>query len=267
MNARAAALVLLLATWAAPRADAATAVPKMIDIPSGVFVMGAGSDADVEQGKPRHGVHVAAFRIGETDVTFDQYDPFARATGRPLPQDEGFGRGPRPVVNITRADMLAYAAWLNRTSGQTGFRLPSEAEWEYAAHAGTRTTFYWGDAPDPARVNSALNAAPDKFPYTSPVKSFPPNGFGLYDMSGNVWQEVADCLHYDYVGAPADGRAWSDKSCFAYIVRGGSYEIFKRGLTPTARSGIGRSFASMSVGFRLAQDVRGAPARRKRRPN
>jgi len=231
----------------------------MIPIPSGEFDMGAPADADTQQGKPRHRVRIAAFRMGETDVTFAEYDAFARATGRTPPQDEGFGRGARPVINVSRSDMLAYLDWLNRTSGQKGFRLPSEAEWEYAARGGTSTPYYWGAAPDPQRVNSALNAPPDVYPHTSPVKSFPANPFGLYDMSGNVWQEVADCLHHDYAGAPADGRAWTDAGCFAYIVRGGSYEITRRGLTTTARSAMGKDFASMSVGFRVAQD---APSRR-----
>ena len=247
---------LLLACLLAAACDppGSPGMPTMIAIPAGTFVMGAGAAGDSQQGRPAHRVAIAAFRISETDVTFDQYDRFCRATGRPLAQDEGFGRRARPVINLTRADMLAYIGWLNRKSSHGGFRLPSEAEWEYAAKAGSTTPFYWGGAPDPRFANSAVNKPPDHFATTAPVKSFLPNHFGLYDMAGNVWQEVADCLHPDYAGAPSDGRPWMEPGCAAYMVRGGSYQIFRRGLMTTARAGIGGGFASMSVGFRVAQD-------------
>ncbi len=254
---RLAGLVLACLFATACDVPGSASLPTMIDIPAGTFVMGAGAAGDSQQGRPAHRVTLSAFRISETDVTFDQYDRFARATGRPLPQDEGFGRGARPVINVNRADMLAYIAWLNRRSRRGRFRLPSEAEWEYAAKAGSVTPFYWGAQPDPRYANSAVNRPPDHFVFTSPVKSFLPNHYGLYDMAGNVWQEVADCLHGDYVGAPADGRAWAEPGCAAYMVRGGSYQIFRRGLMTTARAGIGASFASMSVGFRVAQDAVG----------
>jgi formylglycine-generating enzyme required for sulfatase activity len=218
--------------------------------------MGAAPGDDTQQGVPRHPVTIRAFRLSETDVTFDQYDRFAHATGRPLPQDEGFGRGTRPVINIDRADMLAYLAWLGRASGEKGYRLPTEAEWEYAARAGTTTPYYWGNKPDPRYANTAGNKEPDHFPATSPVKSFLPNPYGLYDMAGNVWQEVQDCTHPDYRGAPSDGRAWMGKSCVSYITRGGCYGSITRGIKTTARAAVGASFRSMSVGFRVAQDAR-----------
>jgi len=229
--------------------------PHMIDIPGGTFQMGAGPNADVQQGEPQHDVTVPAFRIADTEVTFDQYDAFAKATGRALPQDEGLGRGNRPVININRGDMLAYIDWLNNTSGETGFRLPSEAEWEYAARAGTTTPYYWGDKPDPRYANNAQDIPPDVYPETAPVKSFLPNAFGLYDMAGNVWEETADCMHADYTGAPTDGSAWMDGSCFAHMVRGGEYASITRGIRVTARAAAGTDFAGMSLGFRAAQDM------------
>lgn len=235
--------------------------PKMISIPGGAFVMGAGPGADSQQGKPPHRVTIRPFRMSETDVTFEQYDRFARASGRAFPQDEGWGRATRPVINLTRADMLAYIAWLNGKGAGKGYRLPSESEWEYADKAGSTTPFYWGDKPDPRYANSAVNNAPDNFPGTAPVKSFLPNQFGLYDMAGNVWQEVADCIHADYAGAPDDGRPWEEPGCFAHVVRGGSFQIFRRGLMTTARAAVGTEFPSMSVGFRIAQDEPGAAAR------
>ncbi|HWW64221.1 MAG TPA: formylglycine-generating enzyme family protein [Sphingomonadaceae bacterium] len=243
-------LLPLGACSAAPQA----VTPKMIDIPAGSFIMGAPADADAQQGKPQHRVTLHAFRIGETLVTFDQYDAFARATDRPLPQDDGLGRGTRPVINIDRADMLAYIDWLNRESSETGFRLPSEAEWEYAARAGTTTGFYWGNDPDPRFANTRTNGGPDTYDFTSPVKSFPANPWGLYDMAGNVWEMTADCRYPDYVGAPTDGSARTGPDCFSHIVRGGDYSSSKRGQRPTARSAAGDRFRSTGLGFRIAQD-------------
>lgn len=230
-------------------------VPPMVDIPAGSFIMGAPDDADAQQGKPQHPVALRAFRIGETPVTFAQYDAFAAATGRALPQDDGLGRGERPVINIDRADMLAYVAWLNHTSGQGGFRLPSEAEWEYAARAGTTTAFYWGEEPDPDLANTRSNAGRDVFEYTSPVRSFAPNPWGLYDMAGNVWEMTADCIYPDYIGAPADGAARMRDGCTRFITRGGDYSSARRGQKPTARGGAGADQRSTSLGFRVAQDV------------
>lgn len=230
-------------------------VPQMIDVAAGTFTMGAPADADAQQGKPQHQVTIRAFRLGATEVTFDEYDAFARATERPLPQDDGLGRGNRPAVNIDRADMLAYLAWLNRTSGEHGFRLPSEAEWEYAARAGTTTGFYWGNDPDPNMANTRTNKGKDTFAQTAPVKTFPANPWGFYDIAGNVWELTADCLSPDYVGASADGAPRVTPDCFAHVARGGDYSSSRRGQRPTARVAAGDTFRSTSLGFRVAQDA------------
>jgi formylglycine-generating enzyme required for sulfatase activity len=234
-------------------------LPHMVEIPAGRFEMGAGPDADVQQGRPQHEVTVPAFRLADSEVTFDQYDAFAHATGHVLPQDEGFGRGTRPVINVTRADMLAYLGWLNTTTGTTGFRLPSEAEWEYAARAGTTTPYYWGTEPDSRYANNATDQPPDIYPTTAPAKSFLPNAWGLYDMAGNVWEATADCMNSDYVGAPTDGSARKDGFCFAYMVRSGEYDSIRRGIMVTARGAAGNDFAGMSLGFRVAQDAPSTP--------
>lgn len=233
--------------------------PHMIDLPAGTFMMGAPESADAQQGKPQHQVTLAPFRLADTPVTFAQYDAFARATGRPLPQDDGLGRGTMPVINVTRADMLAYIAWLNQQGGEGGgtFRLPSEAEWEYAARAGTITAFYWGEEPDPNYANVRGMAGRDQWTYTSPVANFPANPWGLYDMAGNVWEMTADCRTPDYVGASADGAPRVTDPCVSHIVRGGDYSSSRRGQRPTARSAVGDSFRSGSLGFRVAQDIGG----------
>ena len=250
--------ILALASFgalAACSSQPAMETPKMIDIRGGSFMMGAPADADVQQGKPRHEVTIRPFRMGQTEVTFAQYDAFARATGRPLPQDDGLGRGNRPAVNIDRGDMLAYIAWLNETQAEGGYRLPSEAEWEYAARAGTTTDFYWGNAPDSRMANTRINRAADRFEQTAPVKAFPPNPWGLYGMAGNVWDMTADCLFPDYVGAPADGSVRTAPGCAIHTVRGGDYSSSRRGQKPTARAAAGDRFRSTSLGFRVAQDM------------
>lgn len=230
-------------------------LPEMIDLRGGSFVMGAPADADVQQGKPQHDVSIPAFRLGKTLVTFDEYDAFAKATGRPMPQDDGLGRGKNPVVNIDRADMLAYIDWLNATSGETGYRLVSEAEWEYAARAGTTTGFYWGEERDPNLANIQGTEGADEWELISPVASFPANPWGFYDMAGNVWEMTADCLVADYSATPVDGSPYVDKDCPAYMTRGGDYASSRRGQRTTARAAAGPRFRSTSMGFRVAQDL------------
>lgn len=195
------------------------------------------------------------FRMARYDVTFDQYDAYARATHRPLPPDEGWGRGPRPVINVEWSDIQAFIAWLNQGTGRR-FRLPSEAEWEYAARAGTRTAYWWGDEPDSNQANTATNGGRDVWHFSSPVGSFPANPFGLYDMHGDVWQFVADCRHLTYVQAPIDGSAWLDGDCDSRVVRGGYYGSLKLGMRSNSRGAAGERFHSMGLGFRLAESIR-----------
>jgi formylglycine-generating enzyme required for sulfatase activity len=248
-------LIATLLATASCTAEHGLELPPVVAIPGGQFVMGAPAEADAQQGKPQHLVSVPAFQMSATPVTFAQYDAFARATGRPLPQDDGIGRGRHPVVNVDRADALAYVAWLNAgTAG--GWRLPSEAEWEYAARAGTTTGFYWGDDPDQRMSNTRGTGLTDRFDLTSPAGYFPPNQWGLYDMAGNVWEMVADCLHPDYVGAPVDGSAWQEDDCQRFVARGGDYSSSRRGQRPSARAGAGAHFRSTSLGFRVVRDIR-----------
>ncbi len=247
-------LPLLAMLLAASTKPSEVALPEMLLMPAGSFMMGAPDDADAQQGKPRHRVTIRAFKLSATPVTFDNYDAYALATRRPLPQDDGLGRGKRPVINLTRVDMLAYVAWLNARPSHKGFRLPSEAEWEYAARAGTQTGFYWGDEPDPRFANTRGTKGPDQFELTSPVASFPPNPWGLFDMAGNVWEMTADCLYPDYVGAPVDGSARTRSGCNRFVLRGGDYSSSRRGQRPTARAGAGPDMRSTSLGFRVAQD-------------
>jgi len=233
-----------------PKAVAATL--DMVDIPAGHYIMGTEPSVSFQNGFPPHPVNVGAFRLARYDATFDQYDAFARATNRDLPTDEGWGRGERPVIHVSWRDAHAFIEWLNAGTNRH-FRLPSEAEWEYAARGGTSTLYWWGDQPDPNKANTATNAGADHYRYTSPVGVFPANPFGLYDVSGNVWQFTEDCRHGSYEGAPVDGSAWLEGVCDSRVVRGGSYASIRRGMMIAAHAAAGETFDSTELGFRLAE--------------
>jgi formylglycine-generating enzyme required for sulfatase activity len=233
-----------------PQAVAATL--QMADIPAGHFIMGTKAEVGFQNGFPPHPVNVPAFKLDRYDITFDEYDAFARATGRDLPEDEGWGRGERPVIHVSWRDAQAFIAWLNAGTGRH-FRLASESEWEYAARAGTTTLYYWGDNPDPNYANTQTNQGRDHFEYTAPVGSFPANPFGLYDMAGNVWQLTEDCRHPTYDGAPADGSAWVSGDCDSRTARGGSWGSISRGMQVAASAAAGEQFDGMDLGFRVAE--------------
>ena len=207
--------------------------PKMVNIPAGRFNMGSpASEADRSDDEgPQHEVRVSAFQLADSEVTFDEWDVCVKAKACPVADDSGWGRGQRPVINVSWNAAQTYIKWLNQALGLTGakaYRLPSEAEWEYAARAGTTTAFFWGKQSSCLYANGydAGQACKDGFDNTAPVRSFKPNAWGLYDMSGNVWEWVEDCWHGNYNNAPADGSAWlaTDKGdCTLRSVRGGSW--------------------------------------------
>lgn len=256
-------------------------VPEMVDIPAGSFMMGNINNfvpkdsqrakatekdgwtlaTDFEQ--PVHKVNIKAFRMGKYEVTFEQYDAFAEATGKAKPDDQGNGRGQQPVGNVTWWEAVAYAEWLSQQTGKK-FRLPSEAEWQYAARAGTTTEYYWGNEPDRNFANygkdenSGLHASgADKWLHTAPVGQFRPNQFGLYDMLGNVNEFAQDCWNPNYIGAPTDGSAWATGNCSQPVTLGGQYHIHPFWLRSAARIGHPSKDADRMInfGFRVAQDI------------
>ena len=232
-----------------------TIARDMAVIPAGSYVMGQDGSPESSVGHPAHKVTIRAFRMSRHDVTFAEYDAFARVTGRALPDDNDWGRGDRPVINVDFADIQAFIRWLNVKSG-AAYRLPSESEWEYAARAGAKTPYWWGPQVDPTRFNGAANKGPDVWDGTSPVGSFPPNAFGLYDVTGNVFQVTADCRHPTYDGAPTDGSAWLATPCDARVMRGGSWHNPKLGARLDMRAWFGPTLKSTAVGFRLAENGR-----------
>lgn len=246
-------------------------VPEMVDIPSGTFMMGninhyLPSDARIIKATdlelPVHKVAIKAFKLGKYEITFAQYDVFAEATGKAKPDDGGSGRGQRPVGNVTWWEATAYTAWLSQQTGKK-FRLASEAEWQYAARAGTSTEYYWGDKADHNFANygkdeccDLLASGVDQWLTSAPVGQFPPNAFGLYDMLGNVSEFVQDCMNLNYLGAPGDGSAWTTGDCSKHASLGGQYHNNPFGIRVSTRN-----FhpivpeRDINFGFRIAQDL------------
>ena len=255
--------------------------PAMVMLPPGCFRMGD-LDGSGYGERPVHTVTISRpIAMGRYPVTFEDYDFYVSATGAERPGDEGWGRGRRPVINVNWHEVKAYAAWLSEQTGKR-YRLPTESEWEYAARAGTETVYSWGDEIGVNRANGldldssikwddrqtlreAVDAAItqlDSFGskwggrQTSPVGSFEPNAFGLYDMHGNVCEWVEDCWHGNYEGAPSDGSAWtSGGDSSIAVVRGGSWFDGARKLRAAYRDWYSLSDRFSYVGFRLVQDL------------
>ncbi len=229
--------------------------PEMVRVPPGRFLMGdLRGDGDFDE-RPSHPVKIErAFAIGRYEVTFAEYDRYGAAAGAPVPDDGGFGRGDRPVVNVTWQDAMAYAIWLSDQTGQR-YRLPSEAEWEYAARAGAATRFWWGDDPGSARANCAGCGSEWDSESTAPVGRLGANRFGLFDVAGNVWEWTADCYNNSYVGVPDDGCPHIYRSCGQLVVRGGSWILPPREMRAANRFRWIPVSRSDEVGFRLARDL------------
>jgi formylglycine-generating enzyme required for sulfatase activity len=232
--------------------------PEMVVIPAGRFRMGDIQSKRGDDERPVREVTIQrSFAMGRYEVTFDQYDEFVKATGRKLPDDEGLGRGSQPVIRVSWNDAVAYAAWL---SGQAGkrYRLPTEAEWEYAARAGTETTYWWGNDIKQGLANCRTCGSKWDGKSTAPVGSFKPNAFGLFDTSGNVSEWVQDCRHENYQGAPSDGSAWEEKDgghCGVRGIRGGMWLWAHNNVRSSVRFWNRPSFSGRALGFRLVREI------------
>lgn len=235
------------------------AKPEMVRIPGGTFQMGSRNGRDDEV--PVHNVRVEDFYLMEHEVTFAMWDACVRAGGCSYkPDDEGWGRGSRPVINVSWEDVTGqFIPWLNQNT-EENFRLPTEAEWEYAARAGSQTKYGWGNEIGRNRANCNSCGSRWDGERTAPVKSFSANEFGLYDMHGNAWEWVEDCWHDSYHGAPDDGSAWvSGGDCDDRVRRSGSWSNFPGSMRSANRqrdTAANRLYidGTPSHGFRLAQD-------------
>jgi formylglycine-generating enzyme required for sulfatase activity len=230
---------------------------EMIVIPAGEFIMGSPATETGHEGyeDPQHEVTIAKrFAVSKFDLTFADWDACVSVGGCPQVGDSKMGRGARPVVNVTWDDAQHYVAWFSKMTGQP-YRLLTEAEWEYAARAGSKTAYYWGD--ELGKGNAACNGCGSQWDnhQTSPVGSFKPNAFGLCDMAGNVWQMVQDCFNWGYKGAPTDGSAWTSGDCGRHVVRGGAMGSLPQTLRSAARSGLTAEGRFGSLGFRVARTL------------
>ncbi|WP_238944761.1 formylglycine-generating enzyme family protein [Allofranklinella schreckenbergeri] len=276
MPRRLAALVSTLAAAATllPAAAQAQNIP-MVRIPAGRFVMGSclppsekdrfmgktascgayDADAYSEEG-PQRTVHVKAFELGKTEVTLGQFKQYIRAAGREDLLTDDFMKhnahgDNAPVVEVSWNDAQAFIRWLNQTQGG-GWRLPTEAEWEYACRAGGKHRYCgsndlnavgWFDDNSGGRQRAVAQKAP--------------NAFGLYDMTGNVWEWVQDCWHDSYRGAPTDGSAWTGncEEGDRRVARGGSWNLSARYARAAIRISLTPGIRLYNFGFRLARTV------------
>jgi formylglycine-generating enzyme required for sulfatase activity len=240
--------------------------PEMVEVPGGSFLMGSPpSEKDsYDSERPQHEVKVKPFRIGRYEVTFDEYDVFTHRIESDggcqdghevtsIIHDETWGRGRRPIINVGWQDAVCYAEWLSRKTGKH-YRLPTEAEWEYAARAGTETSYWWGPEIGKNRANCRGCGSEWDGKQTSPVGSFSANPFGLHETAGNVEEWMEDCWHDNYEGAPADGTAWETGDCDRRVIRGGSWSGKPWGLRSAYRSWSNPVYRGSYLGFRLAQD-------------
>jgi formylglycine-generating enzyme required for sulfatase activity len=265
--------------------------PEMVVVPQGRFTMGspAGEPGRRTDEGPAHPVSIAQpFAIGKYLVTRAEFAAFASDTGHNPAggcdvwngtdwvtqrerswQSPGFDQDDRhPVVCVSWTDAKTLAAWLSAKTGRA-YRLPSEAEWEYAARAGTATPYFFGtDDRDFCRYGNgadltlkkkypnygAVLTCDDGYPFTAPVGSYLANAFGLYDMHGNAWEWVEDCYHDSLADAPSDGSAWVG-SCTRRVVRGGAWASYPRSLRSATRFPNGQDLRRDQWGIRLARTV------------
>ena len=225
--------------------------PALIPLPEGTYMMGSNSFAE----KPQHFVKIdKSVLMMTTEVTFEEFEKFCLDTGRPLPDDGGWGRQDRPVINVTWQDAQDYAKWLSAQTGAT-YRLPFENEWEWAAGSGKGTTYPWGNDFKQEMANCRNCSEASKERKTVPTRSYPPKHFGYHDMIGNVWEWVQDCWNECFKGAPETqaARSFSGR-CGNYTIRGGAWNSPLRQVTVTARLGIWANTKSNYIGFRLVKD-------------
>ncbi len=256
--------------------------PEMVVIPAGSFMMGAprSEDKSDHSERPVHEVSIAySFAIGKYEVTFDEWNVCVSMGGCTTYHTDSamcislmectafnsysveWGQGYRPVVSISWQDAQEYVQWLSSRTGYE-YRLPSEAEWEYAVRAGTTTPFNTGDSITHEHANFKTYYGYGNYPgiglywrQTLEVGSFPANGFVLYDMHGNVWEWIQDCWHENYDGAPNDGSVWETGECEMRVLRGGAWDDEPGSLRSAYRYRALPQIRVNSIGFRVVRGL------------
>lgn len=244
--------------------------PEMVTLPGGVFMMSSPDQEvgrDYDEGELSE-VVVSAFAVGVNEISFDEYLPFAKATGRKIPDDNGWGMGERPVINVSWRDAREYTTWLSRETG-AHYRLLTEAEWEYAARSGIKDTFITGTCLDVGFANYDARSSYDECPgggrfegKTLPVSSLNPNAWGLHHVQGNVREWVEDCWVVGDIYPPVDGRALYGAEaggCFEAggkrSVRGGAWNTPMKSIRLANRFALREDVANNETGIRIAREV------------
>ena len=256
--------------------------PEMVVVPAGTYLMG--KDGGAKRERPAHRVTIgSALAIGKYEATFDEWEVCIEERGckamimgpaplgkrevsfaeweacrtddlcQILPDDHNWGRGRRPVINITFSDAEDFVRWLSRKTGHA-YRLPTEAEWEYAARGGTSTVYSWGDEVGTNNAN-CRTCAPTISHKTFPVGSYKPNPFGLFEVHGNVWEWVQDCWHPSHEGAPANGSARLSDACKYRTTRSGSWYYVSTNVRSTYRARFDPRAFSYGIGMRVLREL------------
>lgn len=238
--------------------------PLMVIIPPGSFMMGLPESVEGrDDERPNHSVTISYdFAVSKFEVTFQEWDACVSEGGCSYhPDDNGWGRGSRPVIHVNWDDANEYVDWLSRKTGWR-YRLLSESEWEYVARAGSTGPFHFGSTISPDQANYRGHYTWGGGPRgvyrekTVPVGSFPGNDFGLHDVHGNVWEWVEDCWRSSHHGAPKDGSAWTwDEHCYRRVLRGGSWFDVPWALRSSRRDFLDREFRFSTIGFRVASTL------------
>lgn len=232
--------------------------PVMIALAGGTFLMGSSNVSIVAEERPQHEVVVRPFAISKHEITIADYLRFTRATGRKLPLGLPKDKSLYPMHHVSWEDALAYTRWLSEQTGKE-YRLPSEAEWEYAALGGTETPYWWGFevGRNQAHCQKCETGLDTEQP--TQIGRFAANPFGVHDTAGNVAEWVHDCFHESYEGAPADGSVWEGGDCSYRVVRGGSFHSAPPGIRSRARSKRRPNDTYHTVGIRVVREVKLPP--------
>ncbi|QGX03748.1 formylglycine-generating enzyme family protein [Beggiatoa leptomitoformis] len=226
--------------------------PPMAVLPGGTFMMGSSDSSINREERPQHKVVLTPFAISRYEISFADYDQFTSATNRTPADDNQWGRGNRPVINVSFEDALAYTTWLTEQTGYQ-YRLPSEREWEFAARASTTGSFWWGYQITQGYANCGGCGSQWDGKQTAPVGIFKPNPFGIYDTVGNVMEWTMTCFRNDYQGAPQYGQNWEGGDCSRRMVRGGSFKQYEADLRVARRQNFNSRTKINTIGFRVVR--------------
>ena len=232
-------------------AQLAKAAGEMVHIPAGEFTMGSPDSEGYDNERPQHEVSIGSFYMGKYEVTFEQYDLFCEKTGRSKPNDRGWSRGKRPVINVSWRDAVAFCEWLSELSGDR-YRLPTEAEWEYACRAGTTTRHNVGTRTDKLGLYAWYDGNAGK--RTHPVGALKANAWGLHDMHGNVWELCSDSYESNYYSGSPSSNPTGPTNGQNRVRRGSSWGSGARDLRSASRNYSSLEVTSSFIGFRCARD-------------